>query len=94
VRYTSSAEELDVLEPLWNALQEHHSEVSLLSEVKPALALFEMRGDDAIEGLSVLRNLAAHGGEKDISSQRAHEFVALAQGVIYAITSNARRENP
>jgi hypothetical protein len=47
---------------------------------------------DAIEGLSVLRNLAAHGGEKDISRQRAQEFVALAQGVIYAITNNAKRD--
>lgn len=27
MRYASSAEELDVLEPLWNALQEHHSEI-------------------------------------------------------------------
>lgn len=27
LRYASSAEELDVLEPLWNALQEHHSEI-------------------------------------------------------------------
>lgn len=27
VRYAQSAEELDVLEPLWNALQEHHSEI-------------------------------------------------------------------
>jgi hypothetical protein len=48
---------------------------------------------DAVEGLSVLRNLAVHGGEKDISPQRAHEFVALAQGVNYAITSNAKRRN-
>ena len=27
VRYASSAEELDILEPHWNALHEHHSEV-------------------------------------------------------------------
>lgn len=41
---------------------------------------------------SVLRNLAAHGDEKDISSQRAHEFIALAHGVMYAIASNAKRK--
>ncbi len=37
VRYASSAEELDVLEPLWNALQEHHSEVlpSLGGQIRP-----------------------------------------------------------
>ncbi len=37
VRYVDSADELDVLEPLWNALQEHHSEVlpALGGEVRP-----------------------------------------------------------
>jgi hypothetical protein len=49
---------------------------------------------DAIEGLRVLRNLAAHGGERDISLQRAREFTALAQGVVYAITTNAKRRTP
>jgi len=68
--------------------------VRRLAEVAREEGLITAETHDAIEGLSVLRNLAAHGGEKDISSQRAHEFVALAQGVIYAITSNARRENP
>jgi hypothetical protein len=37
-----------------------------------------------------MRNLAAHGGQKDLSPQRAHEFVALVQGVLYAITMNAK----
>ncbi|HTT95477.1 MAG TPA: hypothetical protein VMF55_12445 [Solirubrobacterales bacterium] len=45
---------------------------------------------DAIEGLSVMRNLAAHGGQKDLSPQRAREFVALSQGVLYAISMNAK----
>lgn len=45
---------------------------------------------DAIEGLSVMRNLAAHGEQRDLSPQRAHEFVALAQGVLYAISMNEK----
>jgi hypothetical protein len=45
---------------------------------------------DAIDGLSVMRNLAAHGGQEDISPERAHEFVALCQAVFYAITTNAK----
>jgi hypothetical protein len=45
---------------------------------------------DAIDGLSVMRNLAAHGGQEDITPQRAHEFVALAQGVLYAIQMNSK----
>jgi hypothetical protein len=51
---------------------------------------------DAIEGLSVMRNLAAHGHQKDLSPQRAHEFVALGQGVLYAINMNSKstRDRP
>lgn len=49
---------------------------------------------DAIEGLSVMRNLAAHGGQKDLSPQRAREFVALSQGVLYAISMNAKSSKP
>lgn len=45
---------------------------------------------DAIEGLSVMRNLAAHGGQEDLSPQRAHEFVALSHAVLYAINANAK----
>lgn len=65
--------------------------VRRLAEIACEEGLITAETLDAIEGLSVLRSLAAHGGEKDISAQRAHEFVALTQGVIYAITSNAKR---
>jgi len=41
----------------------------------------------AIEGLDILRNLAVHGKPEDVSRQRAHEFVALAQGVLYSIVN-------
>lgn len=43
----------------------------------------------AIEGLDVLRNLAVHGREDDLSPKRAHEFVALVQGVLYSISTGA-----
>lgn len=45
---------------------------------------------EAIEGLSVLRNLAADGGQANLSSQRAREFLALSQGVLYAMNANAK----
>jgi hypothetical protein len=64
-----------------------------LADIARDEGLITAETHDAIEGLSVLRNLAVHGGEKDISPQRAHEFVALAQGVVYAITSNAKRRS-
>jgi hypothetical protein len=64
--------------------------VRRLAEVAAEKGLITTETKDAIEGLSVMRNLAAHGGQEDISPQRAHEFVALAQAVLYAITINSQ----
>jgi hypothetical protein len=38
----------------------------------------------AIEGLAILRNLAAHAGQP-LSEEKAAEFVAIAEGVQYAL---------
>jgi hypothetical protein len=43
----------------------------------------------AIDGLRMLRNLAAHGGGRDISTGRAQEFVALADTVSYSLQKAA-----
>jgi hypothetical protein len=64
--------------------------VRRLAEVARERGLITPETEDAIEGLSVMRNLAAHGGQEDLSPQRAHEFVALSQGVLYAISANAK----
>ncbi len=43
-------------------------------------------GPDAvrvIEGMTVLRNLAAHGGARDLSTERAPEYLALADTVLF-----------
>jgi hypothetical protein len=45
----------------------------------------------AIEGLSVLRNLAAHGRAGDVSPKRARDYLALADGVLFAIRQNLQR---
>lgn len=41
----------------------------------------------AVEGPSVLRNLAAHShaGNIDIDRARAHDYLALADAVLYAL---------
>ena len=39
----------------------------------------------AVEGLSVLRNLAAHGRAGDVTTERAIDYLALADAVLYAI---------
>jgi hypothetical protein len=42
----------------------------------------------AIDGLSVLRNLAAHSLASDISPERARDYLALADAVLYAMSVN------
>jgi hypothetical protein len=64
--------------------------VSRLAQTAREKGLITAETQDAIEGLSVMRNLAAHGQQDDLSPQRAHEFVALSQGVLYAIHANAK----
>jgi hypothetical protein len=64
--------------------------VRRLAESARERGLITAETKDAIDGLSVMRNLAAHGGQEDISPERAHEFVALCQAVLYAITTNAK----
>ncbi|MGH9226848.1 MAG: hypothetical protein ACRD2W_24375 [Acidimicrobiales bacterium] len=46
---------------------------------------------NAIEGLGVLRNLAAHGRPTDLDARRAVEFVALADAVLFALGSKPGR---
>ncbi len=55
------------------------------------LGLVSEQTSKAIDGLSVLRNLVAHGHEPDLDEARAHEFVALCSSVIYAIESGSER---
>ena len=45
----------------------------------------------AVEGIGVLRNLAAHGGAQDITPERAAEYLTLVDGVLYAIREEYRR---
>jgi hypothetical protein len=68
--------------------------VRRLAEIVAEKGLITAETKDAIDGLSVMRNLAAHGGQDDITPQRAHEFVALAQGVLYAIHMNSKGGPP
>ncbi|SRR6266545_1747337 len=39
----------------------------------------------AVEGLSVMRNLAVHGGIRQINPERALEYLALADAVLFAL---------
>lgn len=44
----------------------------------------------AARGLSVMRNLAAHGRESEINGDNAREYLALVDGTLFAIEENHR----
>jgi hypothetical protein len=46
---------------------------------------------NAIEGVTVMHNLAVHGPHRDITPKQVDEYIVLIQGVIYAIQQNIRR---
>jgi DNA-binding XRE family transcriptional regulator len=45
---------------------------------------------NAVEGATVMRNLAVHGPRREISVKQAEEFVAIADAVRYAIRQNVK----
>jgi hypothetical protein len=61
-----------------------------LLEAAVASGAISEQTEHAIRGLIVLRNLAAHGSN-DIDPAKAEEFIALADGVIYALEAAGRR---
>lgn len=49
---------------------------------------------NAIEGLTVLRNLAAHGRAGELTPQRALEFAALSEAVLFAMRQVPKADQP
>jgi hypothetical protein len=44
----------------------------------------------AVEGLSVMRNLAVHGGGRQLTPEQASEYLALVDGVLFAMRGKPR----
>lgn len=44
----------------------------------------------AVEGISILRNLAAHGHAEEVSQERAMDYLVLVDAVLYAIGERPR----
>lgn len=44
----------------------------------------------AVEGISVLRNLSAHGAAREITTEQALEYLDLADAVLFALRSGTR----
>jgi hypothetical protein len=45
---------------------------------------------NAIEGVAVMRNLAVHGPQREITSTQVDEYLALVEGVLYAMRQNIK----
>ena len=43
----------------------------------------------AIEGITVMRNLAAHGSSREITPEQAEDYLALVDAIVYALRSGA-----
>lgn len=46
---------------------------------------------NSIEGVTVMHNLAVHGPHREVSPKQVDEYLALIEGVIYAIRQNVKR---
>lgn len=56
-------------------------------------ALITAEDARALEGISTLRNLAAHR-QDDVTTDKALEFLALAEAVLYSVSTWATTDNP
>lgn len=46
---------------------------------------------NAIEGITVMRNLAVHGPAREITAKQAQEYLALVDSVLYALRQDVKR---
>lgn len=46
---------------------------------------------EAVDGVAVLRNLVAHGRDKEVTEERALEYLSLVDAVLFAIRRDAER---
>jgi hypothetical protein len=46
---------------------------------------------NAIEGLTVMRNLAVHDPRGEVTTERTQEYLTLADATLYALRSDLRR---
>jgi hypothetical protein len=45
---------------------------------------------NAVEGITVMRNLAAHGQASEVTPERAQDYLALAEAVLYTLRQKPR----
>jgi DNA-binding XRE family transcriptional regulator len=65
-------------------------DAGVLARQAAAHGLLSPETVNAVDGASVMRNLAVHGPPREISSKQAREYVAIADAVLFAIRQNRR----
>jgi hypothetical protein len=63
-----------------------------VAELARQYGVIKEEAADAIDGLTVLRNLAAHGGAEGLSTERALEYVDLVVAVLHALRQRPEGE--
>jgi len=46
---------------------------------------------NAVEGILVMRNLALHGPQREITRTQVDEYLVLVEGVLYTLRQNIKR---
>jgi hypothetical protein len=62
-----------------------------LARVALAHGLITPETENAIVGVTTLRNLTAHGRQADLSPERAMDYLALVDGVLFALRRERRK---
>lgn len=98
--------QLDIAEAFGRVEQELHSALSAIGQPPPdgtdaaelahlalATGLITPLTINAIEGVTVMRNLAIDGPHREITTPQVEEYRALVEAVLYAIRQNVKNYN-
>lgn len=88
--YTSLERELrEIAQSLDLDLPGHASAVRM-AQVLAKRQVISAATATAVESLSVLRNLVAHGREREVTKEQAAEYLALCDATLFAVRQNHR----
>lgn len=64
-----------------------------LAKIAAERGLISAKTQRAVEGIGVLRNLAAHGQVRDLTPERAIEYLTLVDGTLFAIRMDVAKDD-
>lgn len=77
---------------LWDVEPEHASSMGAVGLARLAAQKGKITPEtaNAVEGITVLKNLTKHDQSREVTPDRAADYVSLADAVLYAIRQNSR----